>query len=664
VKTDPEKLFFLGFIFLMAGLFLHANPLSSPTAAGTIVSKSIFCPGPGVSPLPDTVRACGDSVVLDAGTGYRSYLWNTGDTTQQITVTQFGLYTVTLKTASGSTVKYSSYVSMVKAKILNKDTTICQGQGVNLSVSKIEDAYDTTLVDQFVMSFMMLFDRIVKTEVGETYFVTSSGTYSYWSDSNRLDAFYDLSTSPPSYKGMRFGGTLLGCNYDITPSPQIYNPLHQYCSKSFITGTNKLEFSMGDTYYNDNSGGLNFSVYHVSLRSVHILWATGDTTVTINVSPTVTTTYTVIISDGITSCRDSVTIYVSTPVTPSVSIRSSTMDTCTGSNIIFSAQTLNGGNSPCYQWKVNGQNTGKDSCIFTTSSLVNKDVVSCQLTAKETCITTATATSNNIPVVIHSWVSPAVTISAPTNSICQGSSITFTASPVNEGDSPVYQWILNGQTIGGKSSDYAGSTYTTSSLVNGDIVNCVSGMSHFLQCVTSQNAVSNSIPITVYPVPAVSVGEGREIIKGDHIQLNSSASGGNLSLKWIPDLYLSNDTIADPEATPLETTSYQLKVTSDKGCVATAGMTVKVLGLTIPNAFSPNGDGINDVWRITGTDQFPSVALSIFNRYGQLVYQSNNYNNSWDGKLNGQPLPVATYYYVIKLGGFLQPLSGSVTILR
>jgi gliding motility-associated-like protein len=352
-------------------------------------------------------------------------------------------------------------------------------------------------------------------------------------------------------------------------------------------------------------------------------------------------------------------------VTPSVTINTTATTICQGSSNSFIALPVNGGNSPVYQWKINGKNIGQDSYVFTSSSLVDKDVISCQLINHSGCVTTDAVLSNNIAVNVQPWTTPSVTITASAMGVCNGSSVTFTASPVNEGDSPVYQWLINGQTVGGKSGgDYNSATYTSSSLANNDVVSCIAGMPHPMLCATAQNAVSNSIPITVYPVPTVSVGGDREIIKGDHLQLNGSVSGENLSLKWTPGLYLSNDTIADPEATPLETTSYQLKVTSDKGCVATAEMTIKVLGLTIPNVFSPNGDGINDVWRLTGIDQFSSIELSIFNRYGQPVYQSNNYNNSWDGKFNGQPLPVATYYYVIKLGGLFQPLSGSVTILR
>ena len=86
--------------------------------------------------------------------------------------------------------------------------------------------------------------------------------------------------------------------------------------------------------------------------------------------------------------------------------------------------------------------------------------------------------------------------------------------------------------------------------------------------------------------------------------------------------------------------------------------------IAIPNAFTPNGDGINDVWHIDALVYFPDCKLSVFNRYGSIVFQSHGYPQPWDGTENGKPLPVGTYYYIISLKGDNKPLSGSLTIIR
>jgi len=86
--------------------------------------------------------------------------------------------------------------------------------------------------------------------------------------------------------------------------------------------------------------------------------------------------------------------------------------------------------------------------------------------------------------------------------------------------------------------------------------------------------------------------------------------------------------------------------------------------IVIPNAFTPNGDGINDTWMINDLDLFPNCTVSVFSRYGQKVYASTGYGAPWDGTRNGAKLPTGTYYYIIDLKNGLQALSGYVVILR
>jgi len=86
--------------------------------------------------------------------------------------------------------------------------------------------------------------------------------------------------------------------------------------------------------------------------------------------------------------------------------------------------------------------------------------------------------------------------------------------------------------------------------------------------------------------------------------------------------------------------------------------------IVIPNVFTPNGDGINDVWTIKSLNDFPGCTVSVYNRYGNLVYHSNGYPKPWDGTYNGAQLPVGTYYYIIDTKDNMKPLAGPVTILR
>jgi gliding motility-associated-like protein len=84
----------------------------------------------------------------------------------------------------------------------------------------------------------------------------------------------------------------------------------------------------------------------------------------------------------------------------------------------------------------------------------------------------------------------------------------------------------------------------------------------------------------------------------------------------------------------------------------------------VPNTFTPNNDGINDKWQIRPLAKFPIQWVQVFDRYGQLLFESHGYTQPWDGTYNGKPLPAGTYYYIIEVNGLLNPKTGYVTILR
>lgn len=87
--------------------------------------------------------------------------------------------------------------------------------------------------------------------------------------------------------------------------------------------------------------------------------------------------------------------------------------------------------------------------------------------------------------------------------------------------------------------------------------------------------------------------------------------------------------------------------------------------LEIPSAFSPNGDGINDVWNIIGKDDYPDIEVTVYNRWGQAVWKSGRgYPVPWDGRSKGKAVPVDSYHYFIELHGRSRPLVGTVTVVR
>jgi hypothetical protein len=213
-----------------------------------------------------------------------------------------------------------------------------------------------------------------------------------------------------------------------------------------------------------------------------------------------TTTYYVEATNGgcISNPRTSVVATVNTSVTASVSISASTGNSiCSGTNVTFTATPTNGGATPSYQWKLNGGNVGTNSPTYSNNTLANGNTISCVMTSSiPTCLTGSPATSNTITMTVGTSMPASVSISAnPGNSICQGTSVTFTAVATNGGATPNYQWKKNTIDIYGEVSN----VYTTTTLVQSDVITCV--MTTSLSCATGSPATSNGITMTVNLVP-------------------------------------------------------------------------------------------------------------------------------------------------------------------
>ncbi len=121
--------------------------------------------------------------------------------------------------------------------------------------------------------------------------------------------------------------------------------------------------------------------------------------------------------------------------------------------------------------------------------------------------------------------------------------------------------------------------------------------------------------------------------------------------------------LLDPKAIDASGT-YYIRLENIFGCSKIIPVSVLITPPPPPNVFSPNGDGINDVWVIIGLEPYPECTVEIYTRYGQPVFHSTGYNKPWNGSFNGKPLPIGTYYYVITLTNQMKRMSGSVTVLR
>lgn len=266
---------------------------------------------------------------------------------------------------------------------------------------------------------------------------------------------------------------------------------------------------------------------------------------------------------------------VTAPITPDVTISSNFTAVCAGDPVLFTASMNNVNPHVSYQWQANGQNIGVDSPNLLVNPTDANVIYTCLVTIVSCNVT---GTSNELSLIVNMPVQPTIYITSSVSHAIQGAAVTFTAAGTAGGSAPVYIWQINGVEAGTNDP-----VFTTTSLADGDRINCVFISS--LDC---------SLPVT-------------------------------------------SNTIAVPIS--------QVQVAK------------------IPAAFSPNGDGINDRWVLTGFAKSP-VYVQLYSRNGALVYESENYQNNWDGTRNGMPLPVGTYYYVIKSNDVEKRLGGAVTIIR
>jgi gliding motility-associated-like protein len=181
----------------------------------------------------------------------------------------------------------------------------------------------------------------------------------------------------------------------------------------------------------------------------------------------------------------------------------------------------------------------------------------------------------------------------------------------------------------------------------------------------SQGCAADTVKtVTVHIQPDIRISPNYVVPEGTMLQFHATTNSNTFSYLWSP-AGMSDNTVLNPIYLANNDATFTLVTTGEGGCIDTDVITIKVLRpVNMTNAFSPNGDGINETWLLDNLRDYPGVVVNIFNRYGQVVFNSIGYSNPWDGTMKGKPLPVGTYYYVIDLKNGFKPLNGSVTIIR
>jgi gliding motility-associated-like protein len=257
---------------------------------------------------------------------------------------------------------------------------------------------------------------------------------------------------------------------------------------------------------------------------------------------------------------------------------------------------------------------------------------------------------------IHPQPKAAFTMSK--SGVCIGDVVTF--NDITNGlDGAVNQWFW-------KFGD--ATTGNTKSVTHQYTDTLVYDVSLYIVNTKGCNSDTLTQQFTVYPYPAFDAGPDQVVLEGGSTTLLPNIiRGTSLQYLWTPATYLNDNTIVRPVASNmLDDITYTLQVTGRGGCVApTDKVFIKILKAPqVPNTFTPNGDGINELWKIEYLDTYPDCKVQVFTRNGQQVFESKGYKTPWDGTIKGKALPFDTYYYIIEPGNGRKPITGYVTIMK
>jgi hypothetical protein len=312
---------------------------------------------------------------------------------------------------------------------------------------------------------------------------------------------------------------------------------------------------------------------------------------------------------SINECPDPVCF----PLNPIVTINTTQLTTCSGSNVNFTSQVINGGSNPSYQWQVNGSNAGTNSPNLTINNVTSNSTVTLAVISNDPCMINPNATSNPITINIVTEIIPTINIVASQTNICSGTNVSFTANATGGGVNPNYQWKVNANNVGSNNPNY---NYQPE---DGDQVTCDYTSSE--SCASPSLVSSTNLTMNVTDTPS-----GNVSVSGNTI----SAEQSGASYQWINcGTGNTNITGATQQTyTPTNSGNYAVRL-SIGNCITTSECTtVNIVGLDdkFQNPFKiyPNPANEKLFVSIENNDLF-SISLSEIN--GKLIFNKKDLSN-------------------------------------
>jgi gliding motility-associated-like protein len=340
---------------------------------------------------------------------------------------------------------------------------------------------------------------------------------------------------------------------------------------------------------------------------------------------------------GSTACRtasNAISIIINTnPATTA----SGNSPLCAGANLLLAAT---GGAQ--YQW------TGPGGFTSATANVSVDNAQPAQSGKYYVTVTSSVGCTNKDSVMVTVNPSPLAAAGPAASDICAGDNVQLTAS-------------------GGLRYQWQPATGLSSAVINNPIARPADSVNYAVVVYNGFSCTDTAmVTVNVHAKPYAHAGPDKSIIEGNSAQLEGVAEGQDISYSWSPVFHMNNVQLLNPVVTPPISTDYMLTVVSNLGC-GTVTDTMRVLvykDIFVPNAFTPNKDGINDSWNIPALSALPNFEVRVFNRYGQLVFHTRNTNRGWNGTFNGADQPNGLYVYMINIDNGKRILKGPLTLIR
>ncbi|ACU60440.1 T9SS C-terminal target domain-containing protein [Chitinophaga pinensis] len=633
-----------------------SNPVGTPTASivyNVMISDTVCMRNqqltatihietpPTLELGADTIICNGAAVTLDAGAGFQTYRWQDGSTSSTLTATAAGEYYVDVTDNCNHIISdtiHLSYRTATQFAVTPTDTTVCASAPVNFQAAG-GDVY--TWTPNTYLSADNVSNPIATPTQSITYNLVISDTVC-----NRSQSF-SINVNVAQVPTLELGADSTICdagNITLDAGAGFRSYRWQDGSTS-----QTLTINASGTYYVDvidNCNNASSDTIRMNYRPATLFTVTpADTAICLpgqinyraaggdtyawtpntylsadNISnpvatPTQAITYNVVISDTVCHRTQTRTVNVTINQTPLLELGADST-ICDGRVITLDA----GAGFRTYSWQ-----DGSTSRTYT----VNAQSGEYYVRATDNCNNIVTDT-----IQLDYRSAAAFTVNPSDTSYCELSQINFLATG---GDT--YRWTP--------------STYLSADNISNPIGMPTESIEYSLLIsdTVCHRTEQMTVRINIDPVPDVTVSKSNDI--NCSVGAAQLIATGGTRYEWSPVTGLNNPAVANPVARPGASTTYAVRVYNATGCYTDDSIRVEFLKtgsaeIYAPTGFTPNGDGVNDIFRLRSSGENKIKVFSVYNRWGELVFTTTDASKGWNGMYKGAMQEAGSYYWFVQ----------------